>query len=201
MMDAVQSMSIDDSGREARAEDVPGTSRTPWRRLFGELAIGRMEALEELYDAASASLYGLALWLTRDREDAADVVSEAFVRLAEQGERLTRVRDPRAWLLVVTHRLAVDVVRRRRRRPSDPLDAAELVVAVADDPGRARDASRASALLAELPTTQREAVYLRHYADCTFAVIGRITGVPIFTAASRYRLGIRRLRRLLEVEP
>ena len=38
-----------------------------------------------------------------------------------------------------------------------------------------------------------------HFAGCTFAEIGRITRVPTFTAASRYRLGIKKLRTLLEV--
>jgi len=31
--------------------------------------------------------------------------------------------------------------------------------------------------------------------------VGRITGVPTFTAASRCRLGLRALRRLLELPP
>jgi len=66
------------------------------------------------------------------------------------------------------------------------------------DDARAIDAARASKLVAQLPPAQRDVVYLRHFADCTFAAIGDITGVPTFTAASRYRLGIERLRRLME---
>jgi RNA polymerase sigma-70 factor (ECF subfamily) len=111
------------------------------------------------------------------------------------------VKDPRSWLLTVSRRLALDVLRRRRRRPSEPLDEAELVTAPGGDPDRALDAARASALLAALPVHQREAVYLRHYADCTFAAIGRVVGVPTFTAASRYRLAIGRLRRSMERSP
>ena len=38
-------------------------------------------------------------------------------------------------------------------------------------------------------------------ASCTFAEIGRIVGVPKFTAASRYRNGIAKLRRLMEGRP
>jgi hypothetical protein len=33
---------------------------------------------------------------------------------------------------------------------------------------------------------------------CTFAEIGEIVGVPKFTAASRYRIGIEKLRKLME---
>ena len=67
------------------------------------------------------------------------------------------------------------------------------------DPGTAADAARASRLLLGLPPAQREAVYLRHFAGLSVAEVGDVTGVPTFTAASRYRLGIGRLRKLMGV--
>lgn len=174
-----------------------GLSRESWCELFAQLAEGRVQALERLYAVASRRLYGLALWHTRSPEDAGDVVQEVFVRVAEQRRLLEQVRDPRSWLLTVAFRLSVDVIRRRRRRPTESLDAHELLVAPECEPERAMDADRASRLLASLPEAQRDAIYLRHFTDCTFKEIGTITGVPTFTAASRYRLGLRRLRRLV----
>jgi DNA-directed RNA polymerase specialized sigma24 family protein len=53
-------------------------------------------------------------------------------------------------------------------------------------------------LLAGLPSTQREVVYLKHFAGCTYSEIGRIVGVPTFTAASRHRAAVAALRDLLE---
>lgn len=176
-------------------------SPSSWRSLFVGIADGRMRAFEELYDAVSGRLYGLALWHTGSPEDARDVVQEVFVKLAEQRDRLHRVRDPRAWLLTVAYRLSVDVLRRRRRRCVEPIDDHPLLVSSDADAGRALDAHRVSRLLASLPTAQRDAIYLRHFSDCTFSEIGAITGVPTFTAASRYRLGIRRLRRLVGGSP
>jgi RNA polymerase sigma-70 factor (ECF subfamily) len=175
--------------------DMP---RETWLQLFADLADGQVRALEQLYRVASRRLYGFALWVTGSPEDAADVVADTMVRVAEQRHRLRKVKDPRAWLLTVSRRLGLDVLRRRSRRPSEPLEAAGLVTAPDGNPERSVDADRVSRLLAALPAPQREAVYLRHYADCTFATIGRVVGVPTFTAASRYRLAIRRLRRLLE---
>ncbi len=172
-------------------------SRESWRELFAQLAEGKVQALERLYDIASRRLYGLALWHTGSPEDAGDVVQEVFVRVAEQRHRLEQVRDPRSWLLTVAFRLSIDVLRCRRRRPTEPIDAHPLLAAAESEPERALDADRASRLLASLPEAQRDALYLRHFADCTFGEIGAITGVPTFTAASRYRLGLRRLRRLV----
>ena len=172
-----------------------------WRRLFDDLAGGRRQALEELYDLAAEQVFGLALWRTGSADDAGDVVQEVFLRLVEKRHQLRAVRDPRAWLLTVTQRAAVDATRRRSRRQSQPLEACPFLEATGEDSDRAVDARRASHLLASLPPAQRDVIYLHHFAGCTFAAIGDIVGVPTFTAASRYRLGMQKLRRMMEVEP
>lgn len=169
-----------------------------WRALFGDLAAGRMDALGRLYDIAARQLYGLALWRTGSEEDAADVVQDVFVRVVEQGRKLASVRNPRAWMLTVTHRASIDVTRRRRRRPTEPLEDYPFLTAAADDSDRMLDAAQASALLSEVSDMQRDVIFLKHFAGCTFSEIGEIVGVPKFTAASRYRAGIEKLRKLME---
>jgi RNA polymerase sigma-70 factor (ECF subfamily) len=189
---------------EAVSQDLP---QSPARRddelrgLFDALAAGRMSALDELYDAAAARLHDLALWRTGSMEDAADVVQDVFVRVAGLGQRLGGIRNPRAWLLTVTHRAAVDVTRRRSRRRAEAIETCPFLTAASADGDRRLDAKRASRLLAGLPASQRTVIYLRHFASFTFAEIGQIVGVPKFTAASRYRNGIAKLRRLMGGKP
>jgi len=168
-----------------------------WREIFADLAEGRLQFLDDLYDAAARQLYGLALWRTGSEEDAADVVQDVFVRVAEQGPRLARIRNPRAWLLTVTHRAAIDVTRRRNRRATEPLEEYSFLTA-GDDSKRMLDAAQVSTLLAGLPETHRDVIFLKHFAGCTFVEIGEIVGVPKFTAASRYRNAIEKLRILME---
>lgn len=193
---------------EAVSDDLPMSStgfefpsshsEEGWRGLFADLAAGHLSSLEKLYDAAARQLYGLALWRTGSEEDAADVVQDVFVRVVEQGSRLTKVRNPKAWLMTVTNRAAIDVIRRRRRRPTEPLESCAFLTAADESGERLFDATQVSALLAGLPDTIRVVIYLKHYAGCTFAEIGEIVGVPKFTAASRYRSGIEKLRKLME---
>jgi RNA polymerase sigma-70 factor (ECF subfamily) len=201
-MDAVREQVHDSSDDHSRRPvftfDMPQDS---WRKVFAELAAGRRQALEDLYEGAGRNLYGLALWRTGSPEDAADVMQEVFVRVAEQRHRLAKVKDPKSWLLAVTHRAAVDVTRRRARRPERPLEECGFLAATGIDADRGLDARRASELLAQLPPAQRDAIFLHHFAGCTFAAIGDIVGVPTFTAASRYRLGVEKLRRLMEARP
>jgi len=172
--------------------------REPWLAVFADVAAGRREALARLYDMAASRVFGLALWRTGSADDAAEVVQEVLVRVAEQRDRLSTVADPRWWLLAVTHRIAVDVVRRRRRRVAEPLEEHPHLESPSDDPDRRIDAARARALLSRLSPKQREVLFLHHVAEMSFAEIGRTLGVPTFTAASRHRLGLAALRRLLE---
>jgi len=182
----------------ADAFDMPAEA---WLELFDALAGGGDLPFERLWDVAADRLYAFAAWSTGEPADAADVVAELFARVAAHGERLRNVRNPRAWLLTVTRRLCTDVARRRTRRPTHPIEDATFVAARAPDPDRVLDARRAEAALARLPARQRQVVFLHLYADCTFAAIGRILGIPTFTAASRYRRAVRRLRQILEATP
>lgn len=187
------------SPKGAHQERVDSDGETEeWSEIFRSIAQGESAGLHRLYDRAAQRLYGLALWRTGSQDDAAEVVQEVFVRVAEQGPRLTKVKNPKAWLLIVARRIAIDFTRRRKVRATEPLEDHPFLEAETADPGRTVDAERASAMLADLPLKQREAIYLRHFAGCTFADIGRIVGVPTFTASSRYRLGVHRLRRLME---
>lgn len=183
--------------RDAARSDGGG-SEDHWKRLFADLAEGDEGTLESLYDVAARPIFGIAHWRTESVEDAKDVVQEVFLRIARSHRRLGSVEDPRAWLLSLAHHVSVDLVRRRKRRESRSLDDFPFLAAPSGDLLREVDARRASTFLRNLPDEQREAVWLKHFADCTFAAIGRITGVPTFTAASRYRLGLEKLRRAME---
>src|SRR5258708_2916947 len=164
------------------------------RAPFDALARGNSAALEAIWDLSSRRLYGLALWRTGCEEDARDVVQEVFVRLASRRSDLRGVEAPHIWLLAVTHNASLDAVRRRSRRRTEPLESAAHVAAPGSTPERAAAASSTSRALAQLPPPQREAVLLHHVAGCSFREIAAITGVPAFTAASRCRLALARLR-------
>ncbi|HQR47517.1 MAG TPA: sigma-70 family RNA polymerase sigma factor [Thermoanaerobaculia bacterium] len=183
------------------ARSAGGASDDRWRRLFADLTTGDANALESLYDVAARPVFGIAHWRTGSVEDARDVVQEVFLRIARSHRRLGSVEDPRAWLLSLAHHVSVDVVRRRKRREAGRVDDFPYLAAPDGDVPREIDARRASTFLRVLPDEQREAVWLKHFADCTFAAIGRITGVPTFTAASRYRLGLAKLRRMMGGAP
>ena len=171
--------------------------------LFASLGPGRLEALDGVWDLCASDLHGLVLWRTGSRTDTEDALQEVFLRLARlaEADRLGRVRTPFAYLLRMAHSAAIDVLRRRRRRRSEaPLDEdTPLFFDPALD--RAAEASRLSSKIARLPEGQRAVVYLKHFVGLSFREIGGVMRIPTFTAASRYRLALGRLRQNLGVTP
>ena len=152
--------------------------------------------LDELYDRYGEQMYRYLALRLGSVEDARDVLQETFCRLARRSVRRAVVRNPGAFafkvmrneanrhLRKIVDRRAGDVAARARAEGEAELFADP-------DDSTAHLVSRA---LAGLPDEQREAVILKVYQDFSFKEIGRLCGVSINTAASRYRYGIEKLR-------
>ena len=185
----------DKSGRATRpdSEDMSSEDRRDRDRLR-RLASGDAKALAELYDAHAARLFRLAAWLTRSRSDGEDVVQDVMVKLASMGPDLLAIARPAPYLLRMARTRALDTVARKGRHVEELEDEGMPSPARRDDERVAVEEA-----LQGLEPAQREAVYLHACEGLTFREIGAATGVSTFTAASRYRLGLRKVRARLGV--
>jgi RNA polymerase sigma-70 factor (sigma-E family) len=141
-----------------------------------ELRAGAEDALRRVYEAEFTRLVGLARLLVDRREDAEEVVQEAFART---WANLGRVRDDDP--LPYVRRAVVNLSRGRLRRlrtvrshRPDPTRDAESA-----EQGAVRRASGRAVVeqIAELPRRQRECMVLRFYADLSVPEIARALGV------------------------
>ena len=158
--------------------------------------------LERLYDEHAQALFAFLLNFTRDDDDTHDVLQEVFIKLARQPALLHGVREERAFLIRLAHNAAIDLMRRRatrsRQHEAFGTDAETLSpFALADDPDEAAFRAELSAALGELPPEQRAVVHLKLWEGLTFEQIADALGVPLNTAASRYRYGLDKLRERL----
>ena len=136
---------------------------------------------DDVYAAHFADLTVQLYAYFGDRQEAQDVVQEAFCRAYSRWKTVSRYDDPVAWIRRVAWNLAVSRWRRartaltflRRQRPGD----AEL-----DGPGPDRVALVTA--LATLPPTQRRVMVLRYLADLTVAEIADREGVAEGTVKS-----------------
>ena len=114
-----------------------------------------------------------------------------FLKLATTGADLSGVRAPAGYLHRMLHTTWMD----GRRRTVVGERVVEQVTPDSDPAPPAReDAIDIARALDALAEAQREAIVLHLVEGFSFREIGRATGVSLFTAAARYRLGIARLR-------
>jgi RNA polymerase sigma-70 factor (ECF subfamily) len=170
--------------------------------LLAGLTFGDPEAGRAFVQRFQSRVFGLALAIGRDPALAEDIAQEAFLRAWRHGPSY----DPRrgtvtAWLLRITRNLAIDALRLRRAEVMDP-DALAALAAPADvDVERSALTSEAAdavrRALADLPEEQRRALLLAAYFGRTAEEISRSEGIPLGTAKTRIRLGLRRVRAML----
>jgi RNA polymerase sigma factor (sigma-70 family) len=144
-------------------------------------------------------VFGVALAVTSDPGTAEDVAQHAFERAWRHASVYDARRGSvRSWLTTITHNLAVDVVRARSAMPMDPDDLPAVVTAMTDSPERlavANDSAQGlRQALGRLPATQARAVAMAGIYGMTAGQIAETEQIPLGTAKTRIRDGMRKLR-------
>ncbi|MDQ2917023.1 MAG: sigma-70 family RNA polymerase sigma factor [Casimicrobiaceae bacterium] len=147
--------------------------------------------------------YNLARWLTRNVDDAEDVLQDACMRALKYIDSLNK-GDARAWFLTIVRHAFYDWC--GRNRPAEILRDDGTAVEMAVDPG-AVDPERAAVrraeskvladAVAELPLAFREVLILREMEEMSYKEVARIADIPIGTVMSR----LARARALLQGSP
>ena len=176
-------------------------------QLLARIAAGDERSLATIYDEHAPVVFGVARRVLRDEHLAGDVCQEVFAYLWELPSRVDLSKGTlRGYLAMVAHRRAVDEVRRRERRsraesaldPPEPEAGPE--VEVADKAAATWRGQQLSACLAKLPADQGTALRLAYFDGLTYKQVAQALGIPEGTAKSRLRLGLARLRTLVEAD-
>ncbi|MGC8633399.1 MAG: sigma-70 family RNA polymerase sigma factor [Candidatus Limnocylindrales bacterium] len=175
-------------------------------RLVARARSGDLDAFNELVLHYQDHLLAVATRLTGDAESAHDAVQDSFIR-AYRNLSAFRGDSFRAWLVRIAVNASTDVLRQRKRRPSEPYperadEPWEPPAGPAADPERQavrRAQARAlSAALSGLTDGQRTAIVLYDVEGFDYPEIARIAGVSLGTVKSRIHRGRLALRALLE---
>ena len=175
-------------------------------QLLAALAQRDLNALEELYDRYSKVAYSLAYRIVGDRGNAEDVVQEAFLSVWRQAGTYKRERGAaRTWLMSIVHHRSIDRLRsgasasntipydqlpESREEPTKPSIWQQAWSNVRGDIVR-----RA---LERLPVEQKKSIELAYFSGYTQAEIAELMGVPLGTVKGRMRIGLQKLRAMLE---
>lgn len=151
-----------------------------------------------------APLVRYAFRITRDLEEAREIVQEVFLRLWQEEETELEPRLAE-WLFTVCRNRAID--RRRKDKHMVPLsdDQAEKAASEEAPPGAElesrQDLSEAMRSLSKLPERQQEVIRLKFQNGMTYEQIARVTGLSASNVGYLIHTGLKALRAALAAAP
>ena len=177
--------------------------------LVERLRKGDGRALDELFRRHRDTAYGIAYRLVGSREDALDVVQEAFIHVMRGIQTFRGQSSFRTWLYRIVTHAALDYRRWRSLRTSETLDVETMVEPTASGPSQrtpqeeaaARDLRQAiDKALMNISEKNRAALVLFAIEGMSYKEIAEVLSISVGTVMSRIFNARQRLRELLETE-
>lgn len=168
-------------------------------------------AFEKLFARFAKRIYGLGLKIGRNEQLAKDVVQDVMLYVWQHANMFNSDRgSAKNWIFTLARNKCIDALRRSKRQPvvlcseniwPDHLQDSEI-------PGmRMREEATAATeidvatiikLSSELPPPQCEAILMIYESDHTHEEAALKLGIPLGTFKSRLRLGMIKLREMVQ---
>ena len=176
-------------------------------RRIAEDARDRVRFEEEIL-GLSDQVYRVARRLVSSREEAEDLVQDAYARAFRSWRSYTPGTNLRAWLFRILTNLNIDRGRRQQRAPDfQPMEEGDYYLynrleetGVPDDEERVVERLSQDGIvqaLSAVPHNFRDVVVLVDIGDFTYEDAAQILDIPIGTVMSRLHRGRRILKREL----
>jgi len=162
----------------------------------------KLGRFEEIVLPHLDAAYNLARWLTRNDDDAQDVVQDAFLRAFRFFADFRGVNG-RAWLLTIVRNTCYTWLQQHRAHDTETPFDEEIHTAESDisDPAtlvlKGDDSRLLRQSLEELPVEFREVIALRDLEGFSYKEIANIANIPVGTVMSRLARARDRLKQSL----
>jgi len=169
------------------------------------LTLGGKDKLQRFEQAIMPHMdaaYNLARWLTRNEDDAQDIVQEAYLRAFKFFDGFHGL-DARAWLLTTVRNTCYTWLEQNRRNRSATSFDEEIHTVEEDamNPSslalKSGDIKMVRESLEELPEEFREIIVLRDLEELSYKQIAEVIKAPLGTVMSRLARARERLKRIL----
>jgi RNA polymerase sigma-70 factor, ECF subfamily len=196
----------DAAAHPARARTLPVRHDPVLAALVAEMARGSQEALASLYDRTSPAVNGLLLRMLGLQQDAEEVLMDVYMKAWKNAAGYSPERGSvQAWLMMMARSVAIDRIRRRTTQPDTTSIAPENAPEPAspetspeEQTSQGQWRTEVLRALNELPREQREALMLAFFEGLSHTELAARLGQPLGTVKSRVRIGLLRLRQILD---
>ncbi|HEY8350494.1 MAG TPA: sigma-70 family RNA polymerase sigma factor [Clostridia bacterium] len=180
------------------------------RLLISKAKAGDVEAFEQLIEAYQKKVYNLALRMTGNQDDAADLAQEAFIRVFRSISGFKEQSSFSTWVYRITTNVCLDEIRKRKNRKvisideeihMDDGDIKRQVISEEPLPDELAEReelrSIVNAAINSLPEDQRIVLTLRDLNGLSYDEIAKILDCPGGTVKSRINRARQALRNVL----
>lgn len=161
-------------------------------------------ALQRLYQQEARHLLGVALRIVRQRQQAEDILHDAFVNIWSKASSFdARLGSGRGWIYSVTRNLAFNAVRNGAREVSvdedtmealDAQNAMDAHVGMADAFELHANLGKLNDCLSQLEPVRRNCILYAYVDGCSHGEIAERTQTPLGTVKAWIRRGMGTLR-------
>lgn len=166
-------------------------------RCLARIAEQDREALAELYRRTSPSVYGFALSVLKNAQDAEDVLHDCYVNIYSAAAGYHSSGKPMAWILTVTRNLCLARLRERKRSSDLPQEDWERYLDGREEM-TPEDRLVLTQCMRRLSDEERQIVTLHAVAGFKHREIAELLELPVSTVLSKYRRALKKLRHSLE---
>jgi len=169
--------------QSGRRKPVVSTEDQRTRRLIAAIKQGDHRAFGELVQRYRSQVAGLAFRIVNDRDAAADIAQEVFVKMSQNIWRYNEKKKFSTWLYRITVNAAIDYTRKQRRHRHEPLESHhESVENTQANPEQSFHRQRIEHYIkqatASLNDKQRSAFILRDVEGCKIDDVADIMNMP-----------------------
>ena len=169
---------------------------------------GNNRAFDELLSRTQSKLFTYIMFVVRDHDVADDIFQETFVKAITKLQQGTYTDSGKFqfWLTRIAHNCIMDWYRQQQSshitEVNEDNNLQNLKSASVMDICKETEMVNEQVLVDikkmvdQLPTSQREVVYMRYYQQLSFKEIAELTGVSINTSLGRMRYALINLRRM-----
>ena len=165
--------------------------------LILRMADGDGNAFAEFYDKTSSAVYGFALSILRNREDAEDLMHDTYVRAYTGSISYTPQGKPLSWLLTIVRNLSYNKL--RNGTMSEDISQYEDIYGV-EETDSTVDRLVLEKAMEILTFEERQIVILHALTGLKHREIAELLNMPLGTVISKYNRSLRKIREELEGE-
>jgi RNA polymerase sigma-70 factor (ECF subfamily) len=166
--------------------------------LVERFKAGDPDAVREVYREHAGAINTVARSIVRDRELAAEVVQQTFVKAWRAARQFEGTRELAPWLYSIARHTAIDALR-AESKPTRGGHEPEVDVAVMSESfERTWERFEIRRAVDDLPADEREIVRRSHLLGYTHDQIATQLGIPIGTVKSRSSRAHKRLAAALD---